>query len=266
MKRALMHIACLLFFQLLRVTAGAQTWDTTDYPAWDTVVSIDDVEEDYDREQAVNFLRRNERPETGKPDRREVPEGRLEEMRSARAMWYLNIEPSKPDTLRSPKPRDAGYVPLVRRTWFQTLLWLLIIGGFAAFLMIYLSGNRVGLFRRRSEPAEAAGDPSEMPKDIFSPGYQEEINAAIARKDYRLAIRLMFLRTLKTLAGKGVIRYAQDKTNLDYLLQLHPTEFYPAFFQLTRAYEYSWYGKLAISEDGFQRIQQAFQQFDRRLE
>ena len=266
MKRVLMYIACLLFFQFLRESAGAQEWDTSDYSAWDTVVSIDDVEEEYDREQAVEFLRRDERPETGKPDRREVPAGRLEEMRNSGAMWYLNTDPPKPDTLRAPRPRDAGYVPLVRRTWFQTLLWLLIIGGFAAFLMIYLSGNRVGLFRRRSEPGDTTRDPSEMPKDIFSPGYQEEINAAISRRDYRLAIRLMFLRTLKTLAGKGVIQYAQDKTNLDYLLQLHPTAFYPAFFQLTRAYEYSWYGKLAISEEGFQRIQHAFHQFDQRLE
>ena len=81
-------------------------------------------------------------------------------------------------------------------------------------------------------------------EDIFAINYQKEIDKAAQQGNYRLAVRLLFLRILKNLSQKNIIRYTQDKTNLDYLVQLHATRYYSDFFRITRNYEYSWYGLL----------------------
>jgi hypothetical protein len=75
----------------------------------------------------------------------------------------------------------------------------------------------------------------------------------------------MFLRLLKEMAEKNIIQYKQDRTNLDYLLQLQPTGYYHDFFRITRNYEYSWYGLFDISEDAYNKVKNDFTQFDLQI-
>ena len=102
--------------------------------------------------------------------------------------------------------------------FFKPCLWFIIIGGFAAFLILYLYNSNVGLFRKSSIIAAEESD-SET-GDIFAINYQREIDKSVASGNYRLAVRLMFLRLLKNLSDKNIIQYKQDNTNLDYLMQL----------------------------------------------
>jgi hypothetical protein len=67
------------------------------------------------------------------------------------------------------------------------------------------------------------------------------------------------------MAEKNIIQYKQDRTNLDYLLQLHPTVYYNNFFRITRNYEYSWYGKFEVREGAYKMIRSDFDQFDHQL-
>lgn len=153
---------------------------------------------------------------------------------------------------------------LSQQSWFQTLLWMVIIAGFLVFLFIWLSGSQVGLFRKKATPV-AGNDESSESEDIFAINYQKEIDRAAAAGNYRLAIRLMFLRLLKTMAEKNVIRYRPDSTNLDYLSQLSSTKYYSDFFRITRNYEYSWYGQFDVPEDAYKMIRTDFDLFDRKL-
>ncbi len=166
--------------------------------------------------------------------------------------------------LKEQKRRDDSYTPIGQRSWFQTVLWIVIITVFAIGLIMYLSGSTVGLFRKRNVMVPDEGDDI-ITEDIFAINYQKEIDKAAAQGNYRLAIRLLFLRLLKKMSEKNIIRYKQDKTNLDYLLELHPTGYYKNFFRITRNYEYSWYGQFNVSEDAYKVIRSEFDQFDSAL-
>lgn len=193
---------------------------------------------------------------------RNVPDSLVKKMQRDDAFWYANA-----DLKEKEKPEDkySNYTPLGKRQWFQTLLWLVIIGGFAAAVMWYLAGSNVGLFRKKNKVLQTIGDEELATEDIFAINYQKEIDKAEANRNYRLAIRLMFLRLLKDMAEKNIIQYQQDRTNLDYLLQLHPTGYYNNFFRITRNYEYSWYGQFEVGEDAYRIIRNDFNQFDRQL-
>lgn len=195
---------------------------------------------------------------------RNVPDGRIKELQKDKSFWYVDPDKKK-------KKRDdqnvhmSSYTPLGQQTWFQTLIWLVIIGGFAAALMWYLSSSSVGLFRKKNLANADTGEMEEMPENIFAINYQKEIDKAASQGNYRLAVRLMFLRLLKNLSERNIIQYKQDRTNFDYLMQLQPSNYYTGFFRLTRNYEYSWYGQFQVNEEAYKIIRNDFDQFERQL-
>jgi len=142
-----------------------------------------------------------------------------------------------------------------------TLLVILLL--FLGILALYLVQNNIvgrkELITTEKISADITGE------NIFDINYQKEIERAVNAGDYRLAVRLMFLRLLKQLSQKRIIEYKQERTNFDYLSQLSATGYYNDFFRLTRNYEYAWYGKFDVNRETFSIIQSEFENFDRKL-
>jgi len=189
---------------------------------------------------------------------RKLPDSVVTKLQSDDDFWYVNY-------LFEKEKKKNENVPFTETTLFQTILWLVIIGGFATFVIIYLANSNAGLFRKAGKTT-ITGEEEEIETDnIFEINYEREITKAVSNGNYRLAVRLMFLRALKDLSDKKIILYKQDRTNFDYLLQLHSTRYYNDFFRLTRNYEYSWYGQFAIEPEKFTIIKDDFENFDRNL-
>ncbi len=190
---------------------------------------------------------------------RHLPPAEIAKMKKERSFWYAD------SAFKEKLVKYDSYEPVGEKKWFRFLLWFIIIGGFAVGLMWWLAGNNVGLFRKKDLRADG-NDAEGMPEDIFAINYQREIDKASAEGNFRLAIRLMFLRLLKNLSDKNVIHYKQDRTNFDYLVQLRPTDYYTPFFRLVRHYEYSWYGHFDVTENGYHVIRNEFDQLENQIE
>ncbi|MGZ8537630.1 MAG: hypothetical protein ACXWV9_05160 [Flavisolibacter sp.] len=141
---------------------------------------------------------------------------------------------------------------------------MIIIGGFVAVLVWYLASSNISLFRKRSAPISLDEDEI-LTEDIFKIKYEKEIQSAIVSQNFRLAIRLMYLRTLRELSDRQLIQFTQEKTNSDYLNQLSNTKYYRHFFQLTREFEYTWYGKFQLSQEAFGSVEKDFNDFKQQL-
>ncbi|MBL7737779.1 MAG: hypothetical protein JNK14_01080 [Chitinophagaceae bacterium] len=238
--------------------------DTTE-----TIVEPVPDDEDYDEGVAVEeskyFLKRAEQVNGGGPDsiqHRQLSDSLLKRLQGDEGFWYVNYPFEEKPTAGNPQKRN---IPLSETPAFQTLLWLVIIGGFAAFVIIYLSNSNAGLFRRKSVAIAGTEEEEASTDNIFEINYQREIEKAVGKGNYRFAVRLMFLRLLRNMSEKNVIQYKPDKTNFDYLVQLHPTKHYGDFFRITRNYEYSWYGQFDIDPDKFALIKTDFDNFDNKL-
>ena len=259
----LLLIAVLLAFPQSSLRAQASDTVGTE----EKLVIVDERDDDSDgtedEEKDYYFIYKGYGTEMPPPDRRKVPVEKLDQMRKGKGMWYVNVEPEKPREPGKTEKR-GNYTPLTERTWFQTLLWVLIIGGFGTFLAIYLTGDRVGLFRRAARGV-GAGLPDTMPEDIFAIHYDQEIEKAERNRNYRAAVRLHFLKTLKNFADSGIISYNEGKTNFDYLVELHPTAYYEKFFRVTRAYEFTWYGKFPLEETAYGQVRQDFDNLNRMI-
>jgi|CXWL01.1.fsa_nt_gi hypothetical protein len=283
--RKVILIFALLFFSFLsgaqeyekEATIGFDTTEVAEVPAGEDTdgvgASAAEKEYFYKKWDTLVLTQRN------------LPGGVVKKMKEDEDFWYANTDINKKKSkeqlayerengqkgqkgkneqaLQEQQRKNNSYTPVGQRSWFQTLLWIFIIGGFVVVLAMYLSSSNVGLFRKRN--VLTADEDDLITGDIFAINYQKEIDKAAAQGNYRLAIRLMFLRLLKNLAEKNIILYKQDKTNLDYLLELHATNYYNHFFRITRNYEYSWYGQFSVSEDAYKVIRSDFDGFDKVL-
>ena len=229
------------------------------------VIQEPPVEEEYDEEDGEadksDFLQ-FAKEDTFSLQVRKLADSLVKKMKADDDFWYADAEFEKK---KEKQPATVSpYIPIGQQTWFKTIVWLVIIGVFAAGIMYYLADSNISLFRRNKKVAVVAVD-EEMPGDIFAINYEKEIDKAASMGNFRMAVRLMFLRLLKNMSERNIIRYQQDKTNLDYLMQLHSTAYYKDFFRITRNYEYSWYGKFEVSQDAYQFIRNDFEQFENRI-
>lgn len=276
------HRFCLLFlavgFFLIPRMSWAQPEDSTKERKGvvivDSSISVP-VEDDEEYEDYIEttvskyFSRRDLQPNGGGPDSlqyRSLPDTTIANMRADDAFWYVDAVFKKKKIEEEEDSDPTEGTSIGDSSVLQTLLWLAIIGGFVAFVIIYLANSNVSVFRRRGKALLSKGGDIDVETDnIFEINYQKEIDKAIGKGNYRFAVRLMFLRLLKTLADKEIIQYKQDRTNFDYLMQLYPTRHYNDFFRLTRNYEYSWYGQFDIDHDKFSVIKHDFDSFDTKL-
>jgi hypothetical protein len=143
-------------------------------------------------------------------------------------------------------------------------MWFIVTGGFIAIMIWFLLTSNVRLFQKKSSRIPANSNELAV-EDIFEINYDNEIAKAIKENDFRLAVRLLYLQLLKDLSNKNIIQYKQDRTNGEYLLQLLGTAYYADFFQLTRSFEYTWYGQFLISKESFYKVQSNFSQFKNKV-
>jgi len=104
---------------------------------------------------------------------------------------------------------------------------------------------------------------AEAPEDLRSFDIQTPLEAAEADQNYRLALRLRFLKVLQTLTQQGGIDWQPHKTNHDYLDELPPAQ-RRAFADLVRPYEFVWYGEFPLSAEQYQRLTRQFEAFPGR--
>jgi len=149
---------------------------------------------------------------------------------------------------------------------FFILKYLFIVAGLGtlAWLIIKLTGTDLFyIFNRR--PASGAVDYSELLDNIHEIDFDGEIERTIAAHNYRLAVRLLYLKSLKQLSDAGHINWEPNKTNSAYIYEITNPDERDAFKQLTRQFEYAWYGDFMIDQQAFNGIYALFQRFKKEV-
>ncbi len=133
-----------------------------------------------------------------------------------------------------------------------------------AGLVIYLLAKAevLGfLFPKRAQSSPL--DYESLAENIHGIDFDTAVNEAVAQRNYRLAVRLLYLQTLKHLADADRIQYKPDKTNRQYVYELANSPLQIDFELLTRQFELAWYGDFPVDETRFGAIRGQFQSFNR---
>lgn len=243
----LLPAACLGMF------CPAKAQDTTVFPPQEVVV--DTATPDTETKKGAVYF--NEGTDMPPLEVRSIPDTSLNRVRSDEAYWYTNLVPEKPQVQKQNRSQSSS--------WMNTLFWILAIAGFVALLIWFLASGNIFLFRRTPREMSREENAEEESESIFAMDMDHAIQKAAMAKEFRMAIRLLYLRTLRDLSQRNLIQYGHEKTNSDYLFQLSGTGYYKDFFRLTRDFEYAWYGEFPVGEESFQLMQKDFNQFKERV-
>ncbi len=145
---------------------------------------------------------------------------------------------------------------------FQLFFWALAVI-FIAFIS-YKVFFKNGIFSRRKKIIKES-DEVFLPELNEVSEYDGMITGAENKNDFNLATRFLFLKTLKHLSNKGFIQFMADKTNKEYLREMKQNNYYSQFQQLTRSYEYSWYGKFLVQQEYYQKLKEEFELFNKKV-
>lgn len=145
--------------------------------------------------------------------------------------------------------------------------WLLYIFCAAAiiFAILKLMGVSVtGLFRRDESAGRIDMQPV-MEQNIHEINFEEEISRAQQSQDYRKAVRLLYIWTLKRLADADQIHWHPGKTNADYQQELQQHSLLPDFRSLSIYYEYAWYGEFPVDAELYKKVNRLHRQISDQL-
>ena len=143
-----------------------------------------------------------------------------------------------------------------------------LILGICVALVVYIIFKAMGINpirMLRGEPGKAGISYSESLENIHEINFDNEIEGAILQHNYRLAVRLLYLKSLKQLSDAHLIYWQIDKTNSAYIYELTDPAQKRTFSILTRQFEFVWYGNFLIDKTAFSTINMLFQDFKKQL-
>ena len=101
--------------------------------------------------------------------------------------------------------------------------------------------------------------------DIHNIKYPTELEKAIANKNYRLAVKLMYLEQLKMLDDKNMINWSLSKTNWDFLSEIKDPVIQQNYKSSSFIFDSAWYGELPLSDNNFTQVYNMFMDYKKQL-
>ncbi|MCB0259797.1 MAG: DUF4129 domain-containing protein, partial [Calditrichaeota bacterium] len=148
----------------------------------------------------------------------------------------------------------------VYRNIFIYAIFMLLLG-----YMVYRLKDAPFLSAFYGKNAAGRLNLQEVTENIHAMDFEALIAEAVAAGQYRRAVRLNFLKSLRLLTEKQHIHWKPEKTNRDYLEELTPSELRLPFQELATRYEYIWYGDFPVDASRYEDARLRFEQFHRQL-
>lgn len=166
---------------------------------------------------------------------------------------YMNLTVQPPSIWQRIKWWFAALIAKIfsnpNAPWLSNILFYIILMLVVSVAVYYIVRMRYakavssgsGLYA-----SNAVGDEKELQQLNFD----KLIEEALSVKNYKLAIRYQYLKTLRFLASKEVIKLKDWKSPYDYEKELD-MNVVPPYRELTQLFEYVWYGDISVESKDF---------------
>ena len=213
----------------------------------------EEYEEDFEEEDADNGY-----------VQRKIGDDKWKKIKEDKNFIYsYEKEKPAPKALPEKKYKPSAFINFLSGQVFKIILYILVIS-LLLFILYRIFENSSFNYFRSSSKKSTEEDILETSARTIIP-YDEEINKAIQNQDFRLAVNLLYRKTIYLLDRKNQVVYEEDKSNWAYVQELigKPTE--KTFSALTRYFDYIWYGSYPLNHGEFKSIHDQFKQFETDL-
>jgi|GEM_PF-758378 len=197
---------------------------------------------------------------------------------------YVNTKKFRDDPIYNYEKDPKKERGIVSKLWYKFLRWLdesvgfsipsfsgsllkyLIIGLGAYLLLRFILQAELGSFLRKKDVSLEEIDSELVDADMSEEDLSQLIEKAEQQGAYRLAIRFRYLRALRKLDDEKIILWKSGKTNINYIDEIKDLNLRSMFMEITKVYEYIWYGEYNISNVADYNEQlRSFQQLEAQI-
>lgn len=132
--------------------------------------------------------------------------------------------------------------------------------GFAIYRLVQI---RSGGISRQAEPEPLAAGLTE--ENIHELDFNALIEEAVSNNNWRLAIRLRYLQTLKLLSDRDLIDWEPWKTNHEYSTEIGSAALRNQFERISYFFDYAWYGEFSVDESHYRRVGSIYQEMSQTV-
>ncbi len=197
---------------------------------------------------------------------RTVPDTVVEAWQKDRHFAYANDPAYWRRRREAPSPFLVWLGRVLSSAGFRYFVYF-VLGALLVFAIVRIMfENNLGLFyRNRANKKRTGGGDAGDGAHPAAADLDERLGYYLGRNDHRQAVRYLYLRSLRGLGERGLIKRSDMSTNREYCRQLAGTPQEAAFRLLTGAYEKVWYGDFQLGDDAFRRLYQYFEDFDKTV-
>ncbi len=139
---------------------------------------------------------------------------------------------------------------------------LLIVFAIYILVKLLVGDNASSFFSRKSKMVAPLNIQEEHIENVDLDSY---IKNALKEENYRLAIRYMYLKSLKLLSLNNIIDWHFEKTNSDYYREIASESLKENFKITSYLYDNIWYGEYALDKAGFENAKKDFERLNQNL-
>jgi hypothetical protein len=198
---------------------------------------------------------------------RSFDKNKLDELKSDPSLNY-KIAPTVAESLWERFLKWIGQIietlfsKAVTTNWGRVIVYAIVL---ALVIFLIMTILKVNAFKIIYSGDGAKVKYNVLDENIHEMDFDKLIQDAIDQHDYRKAIRLVFLHSLKLLSDKQLIHFESGKTNHDYVAELNRDELKTGFNELSFYFDYAWYGNFQVNDETFLKIQIIFSEWKSKL-
>jgi len=102
-------------------------------------------------------------------------------------------------------------------------------------------------------------------ENVHEMDFDTLISSALKNKDYRLAVRFLYLKNLKALSDKDIILWKANKTNYSYQHEINNSALRSKFLESTLIFDYIWYGEFNVDEEQYMEVSARMKKFNQMI-
>jgi hypothetical protein len=204
-----------------------------------------------------------EKEEEAPLELRSIPDSAIRNLKRQRDFAYANDSSYWKRAAKDANPSDGAFFRLLDSKGFLYFIYLFLGSVLVYALYKIISENNLRFFYRK--PVRLREGPlaeAELPEEDLD----ELLKKAMDRHDHRSSTRYLYLKTLRMLETRELIRWHIRTTDEEYARQMDAGPQGENFRRIMGAYEKVWYGKFSLNDQQFARLLQYFQDFHTSIE
>lgn len=143
--------------------------------------------------------------------------------------------------------------------------WLAIVAGIILLIIIILKLAGVNFKAILGKKKLNTPEIEIYTENVHEMDFETLITNALRNKDYRLAVRFLYLKNLKLLSDSSIIKWSANKTNYNYQYEISNNTLRSKFLDITFIFDYVWYGEFTLNESDFFKIHSHMTEFNKMV-